>query len=126
MRRVAKRETGGTVDAFTRRPHTGRHMQFFTCRALIALGTAIAGASCAGYQHPDTAAGTLGASVYFKNESLDQVAVYATTSAGFSRTRIGTVMAGRVDTLAIPQTMVGAVGGVYIFARTLGGELTSD
>lgn len=92
-------------------------------RALVALVAIMLGAACAsGGYRTGQASGDLGAVVYFKNESFDEVAVYAITG-GVQRSRIGTVMAGRVDTLFVPPGMVNAVGGVHIVARPFGRDL---
>jgi hypothetical protein len=54
----------------------------------------------------------------FANESLDQADVYATGLDGFP-IRIGTVFAGRTDTLPVPETVTGQGGSVNISARLL-------
>jgi hypothetical protein len=53
----------------------------------------------------------------FQNQSLDQADVYVSRGVGDSR-RIGTVQAGRTETLVVPQDMVTA-GTVNIFVRLL-------
>lgn len=58
--------------------------------------------------------------VYFTNESLDQADVFAITSTAH-RTRIGTVMAGRTEALAIPSVALGN-GSVNVVARLLAGS----
>jgi hypothetical protein len=92
-------------------------------RASLASVAVLAGFACAGAgAHPGRTrqlATNHGATVYFKNDSWDQVAVYAYTS-GLSRTRIGTVMAGGADTLTIPSLMINAPGGVHISTVPLG------
>lgn len=59
------------------------------------------------------------AQVIFVNQSLDQADVYAVTDAGTSR-RLGTVFAGRTDTLDVPASVLAAGGTVRIAARLLG------
>ncbi len=54
----------------------------------------------------------------FSNESLDQADVFATGSDGLP-IRIGTVFAGRTDTLPVPETVTGQGGTVNISARLL-------
>lgn len=56
--------------------------------------------------------------IYFSNESLDQADVYAITPGG-DRRRIGTVMAGRTETLTIPADMIASGGSINIVARVL-------
>jgi hypothetical protein len=57
------------------------------------------------------------AQVVFINESLDQADVYAVSSGGES-IRMGTVMAGRTETLEVPSQFVSR-GSVNISARLL-------
>ena len=63
-------------------------------------------------------AGTPPAQVIFTNLALDQADVYAVSTGG-GRSRIGTVMPGRTDTLKVPQSATGAGGTVTIVARIL-------
>jgi hypothetical protein len=58
------------------------------------------------------------AQVIFANESLDQADVYAVLNGGQSQ-RIGTVFAGRTETLDIPTNIISAGGTVSIVARLL-------
>ena len=58
------------------------------------------------------------ARVIFSNQSLDQADVYAVSSGG-AQTRIGTVMAGRTDTLRVPSGAMGADYSTNIVARIL-------
>jgi hypothetical protein len=58
------------------------------------------------------------ATIYFSNESLDQADVYVLTSGG-ARRRIGTVMAGRTETLTIPTDLLSTGGSLNIVARLL-------
>jgi hypothetical protein len=100
-------------------------------RAFLAPAVVCAGFACASAgsnAHPGRsrqATDNRGATVYFKNDSWDQVAVYAFTT-GLSRTRIGTVMAGRADTLTIPSMMINAPGGVNISTVPLGKNEVSE
>ena len=55
--------------------------------------------------------------VLFQNQSLDQADVYVSRGVGDSR-RIGTVQAGRTETLVVPQEIVTA-GTMNIFVRLL-------
>lgn len=84
----------------------------------LALALAVAGpvstASCGRFIHN----GEPVAQVVFANESLDQADVYAVLNGGQSQ-RIGTVFAGRTETLDIPRNITSAGGTVSIVARLL-------
>ncbi|HEX6600455.1 MAG TPA: hypothetical protein VF034_14155 [Gemmatimonadaceae bacterium] len=84
----------------------------------LALALAIAGsfvtASCGRLMH----GGQPVAQVIFANESLDQADVYAVLNSGQSQ-RIGTVFAGRTETLDVPTNITSAGGTVSIVARLL-------
>jgi hypothetical protein len=56
--------------------------------------------------------------VIFENQSLEQAAVYVVTRGG-PETRIGTVQAGRTDTLTVGTAALGGSGSVAIVARLL-------
>jgi len=58
------------------------------------------------------------AQIVFSNESLDQAAVYEIAQSGM-RTRVGTVSAGRTETLRVPSTAVGGSGTVVVIADIL-------
>jgi len=84
----------------------------------LALALATVGfvttASCSRFMH-----GALPtAQVIFENQSLDQADVYAVMDAGQAQ-RIGTVFAGRTDTLTVPNDIVSSGGTVSIVARLL-------
>jgi hypothetical protein len=84
----------------------------------FALALALAGSfgttSCGRFMH----SGEPAAQVIFANESLDQADVYAVLNGGQSQ-RIGTVFAGRTETLDIPRNIIAAGGTVSIVARLL-------
>jgi hypothetical protein len=61
--------------------------------------------------------------LYFTNESLDQADVFAVTSSN-QRTRIGTVFAGRTDTLTVPREIAARGDNVNIVARLLARSAT--
>jgi hypothetical protein len=61
--------------------------------------------------------------IIFSNQSLDQADVYAISSSG-GQMRIGTVMAGRTDTLRLPPGAVGGDNSANIVARLLARSLT--
>jgi hypothetical protein len=92
-------------------------------RALVTLGVGLF-AACAPY-HTGSAAGDLGAKIYFKNESFDQVAVYAVLG-GIQTSRIGTVMAGRTDTLSLAPSIINSPSGLTILVRPLGRDFTAE
>jgi len=82
----------------------------------LALTTAglLSTAACSQIMHGDQPT----AQVIFVNQSLDQADVFAITDAGMSR-RLGTVFAGRTDTLDIPASVLATGGPVRIAARLL-------
>jgi len=82
---------------------------------LIVLTAVVAGVAACGPYHRGS--GQPPAYLYFTNESLDQADVYATLP-GNQPTRIGTVFAGRTDTLTVPADMA-ARGNFNVFARLL-------
>ena len=71
-----------------------------------------------GRLHRGDAGGDLAAlaRLYFTNESLDEAALYAVS--GSQQVRLGTVMAGRTDTLVVPSSVLGA-GTLRLVARPL-------
>ncbi len=83
-------------------------------RVAIVLALAVAGAC--GRFHGGGANGP--AIIIFQNQSLDQADVYAVVP-GVQTLRIGTVMAGRTDTLTVPADVTSAGGSVNIVARLL-------
>lgn len=56
--------------------------------------------------------------IIFTNESLDQADVYGVAQSG-QAIRIGTVMAGRTDTLQVPTDLLSPQTNVNIVARIL-------
>lgn len=89
----------------------------------LALALATAGsvitASCGRFMHT----GEPAAQVIFDNQSLDQADVFAVLPAGQAQ-RIGTVFAGRTDTLDVPMNIINAGGTVSILARLLAHSYT--
>jgi hypothetical protein len=80
-----------------------------------ALGTLLAlGAACGPFHMGSSDRALL----IFSNESLDQADVYASGSDGLP-VRIGTVLAGRTDSLTVPATVLGQGGNVNISAHLL-------
>jgi hypothetical protein len=84
------------------------------CLALAA----VAGATACGSSRSARAPHQEPALLYFTNESLDQADVYAVISGSRSM-RIGTVQAGRTDTLVIPANITSYASNVSVFARLL-------
>ena len=104
----------------------GRHNASFHVppdpRALAHAPGAGLFAACAPYRTGGTAAGDLGAKIYFKNES--SIKSRSTRSwVVFRQSRIGTVMAARTDTLALAPSMIGLRRGLTILVRPLGQRL---
>ena len=88
-------------------------------RALRALTivAALAGlAGCASMQRGGAAPRT--ATLVFTNESIDQADVYAVVS-GAQPVRIGTVFAGRTESLKVPGDLTGRGANVNVVARLL-------
>jgi hypothetical protein len=83
--------------------------------ALLACAATVAGAACGPFHR---GSGQPPALLYFTNESLDQADVYAALP-GNQPIRIGTVLAGRTDTLTVPADMAARGGNVNILARLL-------
>jgi hypothetical protein len=83
----------------------------------------LAAVSAAGACGPLRKNGPPPAIVVFENQSLDQADVYAVRSAG-DRIRIGTVLAGRKESLKIPASVLSGDGSVNIVARILASRRT--
>lgn len=83
----------------------------------LALATAslVTSASCSKIMHTGDQPS---AQVVFVNQSLDQADVFAVLNGGQSQ-RIGTVFAGRTETLDVPTSIIAAGGTVSIVARLL-------
>jgi hypothetical protein len=89
----------------------------FTNRArLIVLAVAAAGAAACGPFKKNS--GVPPAYLYFTNESLDQADVFAVVP-GNAPIRIGTVFAGRTDTLTVPSELASRGDNINVFARLL-------
>jgi hypothetical protein len=79
------------------------------------LIAATAAAACGGVRRGP---GPPPAVIYFTNESLDQASVYM-VGPGLDFRRIGTVFAGRTDTLRVPADLAMRGGTLNIVARML-------
>ena len=88
----------------------------------VIVGVLSISAACHNMSNNHSAAGELAAVVVFSNESLDQAAVYAVVPGGES-IRIGTVMAGKIDTLTVPASIANSGRTVSIVARPLASSL---
>ena len=83
-------------------------------RLIVSVATAVA-AACGPFRKGQ---GPPPAYLYFTNESLDQADVYAVLS-GNQPVRIGTVGAGRTDTLTVPPEISTRGENVNVVARLL-------
>ena len=83
-------------------------------RLVPALFLIATGASCA---HVRRGPGLPPAIIHFTNESLDQATVYA-LAPGSAALRLGTVMAGRTESLVVPADWANR-GSLNIVARLL-------
>ena len=83
---------------------------------LIVIALVAAGAAACGPFHKGQ--GPPPAYLYFTNESLDQADVYAVLS-GNQPIRIGTVAAGRTDTLTVPPEISSRGENINVVARLL-------
>ena len=81
-------------------------------RALVVAAAAIGLASCGPFHRGSQPESV----VVFRNESSDQADVYAIGSGG-DPIRIGTVFAGRTETLRVPSSITGASSRVNVVAR---------
>lgn len=81
-------------------------------RALIAVAATFALTGCGPFHRGSQPASV----IVFRNQSLDQADVYAIGSGG-NPTRIGTVFAGRTETLNVPASITGGGGRVNVVAR---------
>jgi hypothetical protein len=79
----------------------------------LAPALLIVAAACGPFRR---GSGPAPALLYFTNESLYQADVFITT-AGLGARRIGTVMAGRTDTLVVPTDLATRGGTLNVVAR---------
>ena len=87
-------------------------MQSHVGRIAVLAAVVIAAIACGPFHR----GGAPDAVVVFKNEATDQADVYALGPGG-EPTRIGTVFAGRTDTLRVPVSVTGGTNRVNIIAR---------
>src|SRR5438270_11000449 len=88
-----------------------------TARRAIAAASLLAAATACGRFHHNDDLPAMQAQVVFVNESLEQADVFAIAQGG-EAIRMGTVQAGRTETLAVPSQFVSRTS-VSIVARLL-------
>ena len=89
------------------------HSRTLRTRALLALGFAALVSSCGRMRMGSEEERSY---VIFSNQSIDQVTVFASVPNSEMR-RIGTVMAGRTDTLEVAYSLTSRGSGINILAR---------
>jgi hypothetical protein len=96
-----------------------RRLSVTVCRALLGMSLLAASGACSLFRHnPDEVTEPVEpAQIVFVNESLEQADVFAAAQGGES-IRIGTIQAGRTETLNVPQQFVSR-GTVIIAVRLL-------
>jgi class 3 adenylate cyclase len=97
-----------------RNPESSRSMRNRLSIAISAVAL-VGAAACGAARHTPAEEPAM---LYFTNESLDQADVYAVLR-GNQPIRIGTVMAGRTDTLVVPRDLVTRGDNVNVVARLL-------
>ena len=86
------------------------------------LSLAIIASACGPFR---SAQDTGQAYLYFSNESIEQADVYV-VSPGSQAVRVGTVFAGRSETLKVPSSVVSRGGQVNVVARFLARSATAQ
>jgi hypothetical protein len=86
--------------------------------AAVALPALAALGGCNPLRRQGTAQSNAPPVVVFENQSLSEAAVYVVPRGG-TQHRIGTVQAGRTDTLRVSTSALGGSGSVTIVARLL-------
>jgi hypothetical protein len=90
---------------------------------LVALASAAVLAGCS-HNQLETDPGNVPAAVIFANEGLTQSDLFAVISGSSESRKLGTVFAGRTETLRFPYEMTQR-GGVSLVARMLNGGVLS-
>ena len=101
----------------------GRHSAVGIAR-LVVLASAAVLAGCSRIQ-PETDPGNVPAAVIFANESLTQSDLFVVISGSNDSRKLGTVFAGRTETLRVPYEMTRR-GSVSLVARMLNGGILSS
>ena len=91
---------------------------------LLALGSAVVLAGCS-HNLPEEDPGNVPAAVIFSNESLNQSDLFAVISGSSESRKLGTVFAGRTETLRVPYDMLQR-GNLSLVARMLSGGVLSS
>lgn len=91
---------------------------------LVVLASAALLGACSRNQ-VETEPGNVPAAVIFSNESLSQSDLFAVMSGSSESRKLGTVFAGRTETLRLPYDMAQR-GNVSLVARLLDGRLVSS
>ena len=99
--------------------HSAVHM----ARLLVLASAAVLGA-CSRNQL-ETDPGNVPAAIIFSNESLSQSDLFAVISGSSESRKLGTVFAGRTETLRLPYEMANR-GSISLVARILGGGILSS
>ena len=94
-----------------------------TARLVVVASAALLGA-CSRNQ-VETDPGNVPAAVVFSNESLSQSDLFAVIAGSSESRKLGTVFAGRTETLRLPYSMAQR-GNVSLVARMLDGGLVSS
>ena len=93
-----------------------------TARLVVLASAALLGACSRNQVEPDP--GNVPAAVVFSNESLSQSDLFAVMSGSSESRKLGTVFAGRTETLRLPYDMAQR-GNVSLVARMLDGGFVS-
>lgn len=99
-----------------------RHSAVRVARLVVVASAAVL-AGCSRVQ-PETDPGNAPAAVIFANESLTQSDLFAVISGSSESRKLGTVFAGRTETLRLPYEMTQR-GSLSLVARMLNGGVLS-
>ena len=99
-----------------------RHSAIRVARTLLLASAAVLG-GCSRNQ-VETDPGNVPAAIIFSNESLTQSDLFAVISGSSESRKLGTVFAGRTETLRLPYDMARR-GSLSLVARMLNGGLLS-
>ena len=99
---------------------------YSTVRAVrhIALAAVAVLGACSRNQPPEAEPGNAPAVVIFSNESLTQSDLFAVVTGSSESRKLGTVFAGRTETLRLPYDLT-LRGNINLVARMLNGGLLS-
>ena len=91
---------------------------------LLVLATAVVLGACSRNQL-ETDPGNVPAAIVFSNESLSQSDLFAVIAGSSESRKLGTVFAGRTETLRLPYEMANR-GSISLVARMLDGGILSS